>query len=52
VCDEHSLAELLSRLGVGKSAAVPDFEALLSVQIEDEFPISSKLLFVRLRKAR
>jgi len=51
VCQEHSLAELLSRLGGPQNAPVPDFEALLSIEVHDEFPIDSKLVSVRLRKA-
>jgi hypothetical protein len=51
VCEEQSLATLLSRLDAGKLSEVPDFEALLSVQIEDKFPVASKLLSVRVHKS-
>lgn len=47
VCGESSMDQLLSRLGVTKSEAVPAFEALLHVTIKRGVPVQTELVAVR-----
>ncbi len=47
VCRDNSMDQLLSRLGVSKSGAVPDFEALLHITIKRGVPVQTDLVAVR-----
>jgi hypothetical protein len=50
VCEPTSVTQLLTRLGVGRGASVPYFEALLHVSITEGVPVQSQLVLVKPRK--
>jgi hypothetical protein len=45
------VGNLLSRLGVKDRRALPDFEALVEVKVNDGVPVQSRLLRIHIRKA-
>ena len=47
VCDQKTLSELMLRLQSGPSGEVTPFEALIRVHIEQDVPVATDLVAVR-----